>query len=285
MLILTKPLQKMKRLLLALITVGIFGMDADAQRDEKIRVEITKEIDGEMQTFKGEYNSEEEMIADPEYQKFSGDDAFRFHFSNEEDLADLFGSFSIFDLDEDAFRNFHGPNGNNHVFHFNDEDGVIDLRFDYGQMAEEIEEEMRKVEELLEEVDEEIREGVMKSIENIEELSNKNHFRDLNTLSVNEVEDEFGKRGRVNKEEELELDFLSFHPRHSHLKIRFKVPYEGELEIKISTKDNKSVYSRYFESFGGYFTDDIDFSAYSDGDYLLEVTLGDEKLTRKITKD
>ena len=274
----------MKNLVLTLFGIAMLTGSVLAQDDNKIRVEITKEIDGEMRTFKGEYNNEEEMRADPEYQKFAGDDdSFQIFFGDEE-LADLMGSFS-FNFDDDAFNGFQfgGPNG--HSFHFDGDAMAFDFRMDSEELRKEIAEEMEKVQELLKDIDKDLQEEVMKSLEKMEELRHGNRFRDLNTLSIDEVDDEFGKRGKVSKGDELDLEDLSFVNVHGNLKVRFRVPQEDELTIAISTKDDKNIYNRYFESFGGQFSDNIDFSDYSDGEYLLEIVLGDKKLTRKITKD
>ncbi|MEM6831375.1 MAG: hypothetical protein AAF551_12745, partial [Bacteroidota bacterium] len=67
---------QIKILIGILVSIGcLFSAYAQGEEnDGKITVEITKEINGEKKTFKGEYENEEQMKADPNYQEFAGDD-------------------------------------------------------------------------------------------------------------------------------------------------------------------------------------------------------------------
>lgn len=93
------------------------------------------------------------------------------------------------------------------------------------------------------------------------------------------------KKGEVNKNSKLELEDLSFYPNPSttgRFKVRFKVPQEKELSIKVFNLDGKEVYNRYFERFGGTYSESIDLSGQSEGIYLLEISQGDKRITKKI---
>ena len=72
---------------------------------------------------------------------------------------------------------------------------------------------------------------------------------------------------------------------NNRLTLRFRVEDAGELTVKISNEDGKDIYNRYFEKFGGTFSDNIDFSNYSDGKYLLEISKEKKRLTKMIVID
>ena len=62
----------------------------------------------------------------------------------------------------------------------------------------------------------------------------------------------------------------------------FTLPEEGELNIRISNLEGKEVFSRYFERFGGTYSEMIDLSDQKDGIYLLEIISGGNKEVKKI---
>ena len=103
--------------ILAIAVIITLSIPSWAQSDEgKIVVEITKEINGEKKTFKGEYNSTEEMQADPNYQEFSGDDN-QFHFwSDDGNSKALFHMDQIDDMKNQVFKFFDDEDGNNSFF-------------------------------------------------------------------------------------------------------------------------------------------------------------------------
>lgn len=264
----------MKRLkIFTVISMVCYGMLAVAQDDDqKIVVEITKEIDGEKKTFKGEYDSPEEMRADPHYQEFAGEDDNTFWFdADDDDIVVHLGQ--IKDMQKNVFRFFDSEDGDNgFFFHFDDDESKV---FDFDLSDFDSEEFAERMEEL--------GVGISKSFEySRSNNSDKNAF-ESKRIRVSDVEDEFGKRGKVSNKALLKLEDLSFSPSYNgKLKIRFETPVEDELSIKVSNLDDKDIFSRYFESYSGLYSETIDLSGQKEGIYLLEIILGDKKLTRKV---
>ena len=88
--------QHLTFLMIGLLLSYAVDLNAQEERDSKITIEITKEVNGEKKTFKGEYGSKEEMNADPNYQEFAGkDENFNFWFD-----GDLGESEMMFQLDQ-----------------------------------------------------------------------------------------------------------------------------------------------------------------------------------------
>lgn len=249
-----------------------YGQD---KKEGKIKIEITKEINGEKKTFKGEYENEEQMKADPNYQEFAGEDnGANFWFGDTEDFqldldqirtqSQSFFNFN-FDDDNDAsviLKHLNGDSSGAFSFHhFSDEDAqehIKDLHFE--------------IEALLEGLGD----GEGKSVF---VFSTKK----VKVVDVNG--DEFGKKGEVAKNSKLELEDLSFYPNPSsngRFKVRFGVPEESELSIKVFNLDGKEVYNRYFERFGGTYSESLDLSGQEEGIYLMEISQGAKRLTKKI---
>ena len=100
--------------------------------------------------------------------------------------------------------------------------------------------------------------------------------------------DEFGKKGKVNESDLLELEDLTFYPnpsKNGKIKVRFSTPSENNLSIKVSNLEGKEVFSRYFESFSGRYAETIDLSGQKEGIYLLEISQGKKRLTKKLVVD
>ncbi|SNS91634.1 Por secretion system C-terminal sorting domain-containing protein [Ekhidna lutea] len=250
-----------------------------ADDDGKIIVEITKEINGEKKTFKGEYNSTEEMHADPNYQEFAGkDEQFNFWFDRSGDDDVFLHLDQLRDHNKSFFKFFHGDeeDGDNTFFfkHFDDDsvDGFFDLHLD-GMNLDEYRERMKQL-------------GI-----EMEEMFDKFHgdksvrVIEIKRVKIEDVDDEFGKKGKVDDSSMLELDDLSFYPNPSsngRFKVRFSVPEEGSLAIKVSNLEGKEVFSRHFDRFGGTYSEMIDLSGQKEGIYLLEISQGKKRLTKKI---
>lgn len=99
---------------------------------------------------------------------------------------------------------------------------------------------------------------------------------------------DFGKKGKVKANNQLQLDGLSFFPNPApdgQLRLQFDTPEEGQLTIKVYNLNGKEVWSRYFEQYSGRYAEIIDLSKQQKGIYLLEITLNDKRLTRKIAID
>ena len=254
---------------------------AQSKEEGKVIVEITKEVDGEKKTFKGEYDSTEEMYADPAYKEFAGeDDNYRFWFDRDRD-EDIFLHLDQSDSKTGIYKYFYGDDDEeNHFFfkHLDDEDSV-NGRFKFhfgGEDMEEFSEKMAKMGEEMEIIIERLRDD--DGDRRVEIIRGKQ-------IRITDVDDEFGKKGNVEKRDELELDDLSFYPnpsREGKVKVRFRVPEEDELSIKVSNLQGKEVFSRYFEQFSGLYNETIDLSKQSEGIYLLEISQGKKRLTRKI---
>lgn len=266
-------------LLVSLLTCG--ASLAQSDDEGKIVVEITKEVNGEKKTFKGEYNSAEEMRADPNYQEFAGDEGgFNIWFDDEMSKDVFLNLNQLKDQNQSFFKFFHDDNedaGQGFFFkHFDNDsvDGFFNFHLDNMNM-EEFKEQMKKFGEEME--------MMMEGFH--EDDNDQVKVFAFKRVKVTDVNDEFGKKGKVEDNYKLELEDLNFYPNPSsngRFKVRFNVPQEGELSIKVSNLEGKEVFSRYFERFGGLYSEMIDLSGQNDGIYLLEISQGKKRLTKKI---
>lgn len=271
---------KILTLLLALFIAG--GLNAQSTDEGKIKIEITKEINGEKKTFEGEYNSTEEMNADPAYREFAGDDDnFNFWFDGSEDDEMFFHLDQLKDQNKSFFKFFHGDeeDGNNTFFfkHFDGDstDAFFDIRLD----GMDLEAYREKMKELGIEMDQ-----LFDNLHN-EDGDRRVKIIEIKRVKIVDVADEFGKKGEVEESSRLLLDELSFYPNPSsngRFKVRFNVPSEDELNIRVSNLEGKEVFNRYFERFSGTYSETIDLSGQKEGIYLLEISQGKKRLTKKI---
>ncbi len=261
---------------------GLFLGNAQDEKDGKITVEITKEINGEKRTFKGEYENVDQMRADPNYQEFADEDeGFSFWFDRDGD-EDVFLKLDQFDQFGKSFQfgfGGSGLQGFNMLKHFN-LDSIHDQNFNFFHFdADDWDGHEESIERLQDQMQE--------LLENLGEEGNSRVFLfGSKRIKVLEVEgDEFGKKGKVSESNLLELDDLSFYPNPSsdgRFKVRFRVPKEDELNIKVFNLEGKEVFNRYFERFGGLYSESLDLSGQKEGIYLLEISQGKDRLTRKI---
>ncbi|MEP4532192.1 MAG: T9SS type A sorting domain-containing protein [Cyclobacteriaceae bacterium] len=273
-------------LILILMYSGVSAQDAEG--DGKIVLEITKEVNGEKKTFKGEYENEEQMRADPNYREFVGeDDDFNFNFNGIDhnniaiDIQKL--------MDQNGFNfSFDTDSGPKAIFGF--DSAVV---FDFSKDMEEMAEEMRRLGANVQAFQFDDDSGMAWVFGDSSNNTTQNHvsvFGDadvmvLKKLKITEIDgDEFGKKGKVKDSESLELESLDYYPNPStgSFKLRFKVPQQGELSVKVYNLDGKEVFSRYFNQFGGTYSESLDLTDQSAGVYLLEVQLDKKRLTRKI---
>ena len=290
-----------KTLLIAMLVIGTACTSQAQEEDGKIKVRITKEVDGKKETFEREYTSSEEMREDDEFREFAGDDNdFDFHIDMDgmhEQIIELHEgngarAFS-FSLDNDQGphkrmkrQTFRG--GGRNGFWFGDDDAVIDFRsFDSEEYEEELEEKMAELEERLKGLDKDLKDEIMDSMKEIEEMSSGIFPRKIRRggISIEDTGNDFGSRGKVDEENKLDIDDMDLMIMNKRLTLRFRVKDAGELTVKVSNKNGKDIYNRYFEEFGGTFSDNIDFSKYSEGKYLLEISKGKKRLTKKIVVD
>ncbi len=273
-----------KSIILMVVALTLVGTVAFSQTDEerKIKVEITKEINGEKKTFKGEYNSTEEMRADPNYQEFAGEDnGVNFWFDSDGDDDVFLRLDQLRDHNRSFFKFFDGEDdeGINRFFfkHFDGDsvDGFFDSHFDDMDM-EEFREKMKDLGIELKILQDRFKDG---------DGEQRTSVITIKRIKISDVDDEFGKEGKVAESNQLELDDLTFYPNPSsngRFKVRFGLPEEGELNIKVSNLEGKEVFSRYFERFGGTYSEMIDLSDQREGIYLLEISSGKKRLTKKI---
>ncbi len=290
-----------KTLMISLLVAGTACTTQAQDEDDKIKVKITKEVDGKKETFEREYANAEEMMADDEYQEFAGGSTnFDIYFDSDgmhEKMIELYQdggtrSFS-FSFDDDDPRPKHSKRhhfggGHQNGFWFGDNDAMIDLRsFDSEEYEEEMEEKMAELEEKIKGLDKSLQDDIMDAMKEIEEMSAGIFPRRINRsgISIEDTGSDFGSKGKVDEKNKLDVDDIDFMIIGNRLTMRFRVKDAGELSIKISNEDGKDIYNRYFEKFGGTFSDQIDFSKYSDGKYLLEITQNKKRLTKKIVID
>ncbi|WP_421763584.1 T9SS type A sorting domain-containing protein [Ekhidna sp.] len=271
---------KTKSLILMLAMALSGSAMAQKNDDGKIIVEITKNINGEKKTFKGEYNSTEEMHADPNYREFAGDqEDFNFWFGDN-DGDDVFLHLDQMRDHNKSFFKFFGDDADDENFFFRSIDGdSIEGFFNLQLDDMDLEEYKEHMKSLGIELD--------KMLNRFKHSDSKRHVRviELKRIKISDVDDEFGKKGKVDNGNLLQLEDLSFYPNPSsngRFKVRFNVMDEGELSIKVSSLEGKEVFSRYFERFGGQYSEMIDLSGQKEGIYLLEISQGRKRLTKKI---
>ncbi len=260
-----------------LVLVAMLTTTVKAQDDQsKITIEITKEIDGEKRTFKGEYDSVEQMKSDPNYQEFAGDDD-TFSFSFDGDSDDFAILDRLHDADHQGFKFYQGDMFSNMIRQHDSIFEKYGIHL-YGMDMSEHDEQMKKP-------------GIeWKSLrEHLNDEKNTIKMVELKKVKVAEVDgNEFGKKGKVRESNKLILENLDFFPNPSsngQFKVRFKLPAEGELNLKVSNPDGKEIFNRYFERFAGTYSESIDLSGQNEGIYLLEISRRKNRLTRKIIID
>jgi hypothetical protein len=296
-------MNKLFRTLTILLLVAGTACTTQAQQDDdkKIKIKITKKIDGETKSFEGEYANEEEMRSDPAYKEFAGDEnEFTVFFDGEHDFERIIkrhgGSgnhaFSFSFDDEDGpmrhLKNFKFDQGGPNVFWLGDDDAHDMKGFNSEEFEKKLTEKMKELEEKMKGLDKSMQEDILKSIMDIEKMHSDMmmpHRMKRGGVSIEDAGDSFGKRGVVEAKDKLELDDVNFMIMNKRLNLRFKVKNEGEMSVKISNESGKEIYNRYFEKFSGTFNDNIDFSQYSSGKYLLEISQNKKRLTKKLVID
>ncbi|MFY0685942.1 MAG: T9SS type A sorting domain-containing protein [Cyclobacteriaceae bacterium] len=253
---------KKKSILVLGIAVAMLGFSAvvSAQDQNKIHIKITKDVDGESQTFEGEYDSQEQMESDPLLKEFQGDsETFAFGFSgNGNAMVDMRKMMSEMG-DSNSFFSYHFQ-------------GSDELR--------EMEQRMKEQIEQLRQQHSQWDQDEWEKDEWIDETSEGD-----GQMSIEEVsDDEFGKVGNVKSQELLDLDDLEVRMNATSglIRLKFSVPEEKALTITIFNKQGNQVYSNHYERYGGDFFDTIDMSKRQAGSYLLEVKMDKKRLVRKI---
>ncbi len=242
----------------------LLGPEAKGQIDVKISREND---DGKKETFERSYDTEEEMLEDEEFQDFVGE-------------YGRFGFYSGGD-EENPFRILGFRNGRSFSFGFGDEDDdpiafhfdSDDNSFDF-DMGEDMEELVEKLEEL-----------------DWEGSWNGTRFFHYDDESAKEIHVEDFSEGEekkwLGKKKKLELQDLRFYPSpaRAKFKVRFRVPEEDALTIKILDLDQQELHKRFFESFNGTYSEEFDLRNQPVGTYLLQITLGEKRLVKRLLID
>ena len=301
--ILSKPILG----LLLMILLGIFTQAQE--KNSQVKVKISREIDGEQKTFEKTYESEEAMEADEDLKKFmESEGGTNFFFS---DKAKSFEWNDENSGGQSFFFNFGDDDATAHNFHFFQDGDSTMKEFDF---------QMGMLDEHFKDLDIKIKEH-MKAFENGEPFAyslgdDSNfmfHFDDSlsdeisikmqkmldgvddfevivlkKNINISDDVADFGKKAEVKPSDKLTLEDLTYYPNpapNGRFKLKFKVEKASELEIKIYNLDSKTIFNRYFEKFGGQFSETIDLAQQKEGIYLLEITMDGKRLTRKIAID
>lgn len=263
--------------ILSLLSLGVVAQNGEG----KIKVEITKEINGEKRTFKGEYNSTEEMKADPNYREFAGEEeGFNFWFSpGDQDMNLHLDHLKDMDMSNSFFHFFDGDEDDNSVFFHHLDSDSLNGFFNFNLNGMDMDEYKERMKDLGIELD------VL--MERLDQATGREAFSVSvwKKVSITEVEDEFGRKGIVNEDNRLALEDLNFYPNPSSngkFKARFTVPDEDDLSIKVYDLEGQEVFTRKFDRFSGLYAETIDLSRQEQGIYLLEITQGKKRLTKKI---
>ncbi|MFH6983972.1 T9SS type A sorting domain-containing protein [Marinoscillum luteum] len=306
--IFTKPM-------LGFLLMVLLGLYSSAQeKNDQVTVKITKDIDGDTQTFEKTYASEEEMKADALLKEFMGkDDQMRVWFSEDakgpkiielEEMGDDPHRFFFKFGDEDMAQNFHffEPGDSAMSFdiemerlgdefrsmektirrHFESEDGHRSMAFSFGDDDDEFDWHFS------DSLSSEIREKMDRARTESRRGHRDFEVRVLKKVAISDDVEAFGKKGAVKTSDQLDLNDLRYFPNPApdgRFHLKFDTPQPGELSIKIYNTNGKEVFNRYFEKYGGRYSEMIDLSQQSEGIYLLEISMDGKRLTRKIAID
>lgn len=286
-----------KSLIILGIAVALFilGTTLYAQEsNSSITIDMTKEVDGETKTFSKTYSSQEEMENDEDLK------AFNQYGSQTRTVVVTPKNQNFKTLDGDTL--YHG-----YVFDFDNEFAKI-FKIDPGHdddmddsLSIKLNIQVRKLEDalvrlgmnigeeiqVLDEMDwDEIKERHKIFI--IEKDGEKREdFEKGPAIIFGDIEEnEFGKKGIVKKSDQLTLDDLTLQRKHhSSTRLRLSFSYQEVSKLRIAIYDNNGdeVLTRYVTDFSGHFSEILDLGNQRQGDYLLEVSLDNKRLLKKIT--
>ncbi len=270
----------------------------------KIKLKVTTEEDGDKKVFEKEYASEEEMKNDPDYKEFFGEDlnvkwldsnggAFAFGFDHDV-MIDIDNDFDHFynldsidiDVDVDPGNFFFYNNGD-------DDDVVFQFHNGFGQngkgnfdiksfgMTEEMEEALEEVRERLKDLNEQFEDFNIDYHVVPKNFGGNIDIRIRKKVTIKDIseDDELASKGK-----KLELEDLSYYPNPNdgRFTLRFKVKEAGPIKVSIVDMAGKEVFGDSYGNFAGVFKTDIDLSDYEKGIYLMEISRGKAKTTKKI---
>jgi len=308
---------------LAMMLVAIFGfsLQLKAQNEDKkskIKIKVTTEENGNSKTFEKEYDSQEEMLNDPDYKEFFGEDA-QPGFLNFQGKG---GSFN-FNFDEDGFYKklidsvdwstkggrsfFFKSDGDDHFFKldsssdhkgfqfFFDDQSFFDSNGSLDKLLEQLEEfkENGGIDSFFFDDSDDIQKSkikeLLKELEEVNEEGGKISkrlivIRKKVVLKDLEEDDKALKKISKKRTKTLELDDFQYYPNPSNGKfsLRFKMDEESPLSIKIYNLSGKEIYVENYDSFSGSFKSEIDLARQEKGIYLLEISQGKKVLNKKL---
>ncbi|XOV92394.1 MAG: T9SS type A sorting domain-containing protein [Bacteroidota bacterium] len=280
------------------IALAIF-LTADmllAQEEKsQITLDITKEINGEKETFKKTYDSQAEMAADVDLQTFTND-------ANGKQIR-----YAVVGPGNKTMKINQTDSSMEYVFDFDTQvskvvkkmKGLDDM--DDDSLSIVLNDKIRKLEdalahlgmnvkeeiEIMEDMDwDEIKERhkimIIDKDEHNKSITKEDNKKSITISSLDG--NEFGKRGKVSHNELLNLEVLDYYPNPSpgQFRLKFQVSEPGPLNIKIFNKDQQEVYVRYFPRYSGVFSELIDLRGQDEGTYLLEISQDKKRLVRKM---
>ncbi len=291
----------MKKFIITSFFVAVFllanqGLIMAQENESQIKIDITREVDGKTEKFSKTYSSKEEMEADEELQSFSED-------------MDQVTRVAVAPGGTQTIKIQKTDSSSSYAFDFDTEvKKVVKKMKSYDDMDDDslsvkLQKQIYKLEEALanlgldikEEIEilgdmdwDEIRERhkimIIDEEEEIDELITENE-ESSKQITISSIDDnELGKRGKVGKNELLELEVLDYYPNPSpgRFRLKFQLKEEGPLNVKVYNIEGQEVFVRYFPRYSGVFSELIDLRGQDAGMYLLEISHDKKRLVRKM---
>ena len=240
-------------------------------KDGEISISITKEVNGVKKTFEKTYSSVEEMKSDKEYKEFSGDDDITWMSIGDDSEKEI-----VVKIDSKGGGAFT-------IATTGDEDIQVMNLNDLTEDLADVEVEIKRVMESIDQESFTQIQKIVKTVDHEEDILIATGNSKMN-ISISEVnKSDFGKNALTSKDEQLENKNLKLKIFSDQLIV--KLPVDEEVDVKINLKDKSGedlFFSRVLEAEND-ISQVIDLSQYQSGDYLLEVKMGDKRLTRKIS--
>ncbi len=317
-------LSKWLTLTLSLLLVMGICIQLKAQKSEKsgkIKIKVTTDKNGNSKTFEKEYDSQEEMLNDPDYIEFFGEDAadhtflnfkngkhsFNFNF-DDEDIDGLKNFFNLdfhnsdkeggqifffksdSDDDDHFFKLDSSHKGSNFKFFFDEDGNSFD--FDGESSFEELKEKLAELKEGLNEKNFFFHSGegdldsFLDKLQNLKDDESTRLIIIRKKVTIEDLtkEDSQLKKLGKRKSKALTLEDFNYYPNPSNGKfsLRFNMENEAPLSIKIYSLSGSEVYAESYDSFSGSFKSEIDLGKHDKGIYLLEIAQGNKVLNKKL---
>lgn len=256
-----------------LIALICLHFDVTGQsKDSEIQIEIIKEINGEKKSLKKSYTSIEEMKNDKDYQEFVGEDSGHWLHLNSD-------SEQLVNID----INTHGS------FAFANDKDVMQLEM--GKLSEEMAKMEVHIQRVLEEEDQNIQKKIDKVMKTYHDDESTFFYSfsddgDDFSLAVNDIStNDFSKTAVPGKNEQLPVDPLNIKVVGHHVLVKYPITNTATVSVKLFDKTDDLLFANKVPETTSDINQMIDLSAYKKGDYWLELTVDDKRLTKKITVD